>query len=402
MNQTERGQEDLLTFSITRYLGLQPAPSEDHRQPVDLGRPLSTSQCLFEQESVKTRPVGVEVKPEGMVIDGQVRHLPSVTCDPFRMQTHESLVKAFDLLKACGIDTVESYVTMSKIEPEFGKVDAGEVEALRRFLETARQQGMLVDLRVGCYKCDEEKLGGLRPSQVYGDDNLHSRDLVDGNRAGLEAVFKAIKPFQRGLEKAGEKPGPLFMIHILNEEDHQQKFRHLGKLCFEGIKPVNPWSMPVHQQSKEKMEALVQMADDHGIVVPKATCPGMVGLGGMEQVKGVMPWPNDYERNPVKPLAPRIHKLVRNMRDPQKNAGIYQDMPVGISEGQGWTKMMEAFFAGASFFNFFSGISPEKLHTDGPAIAINPDLFTDMSLGQTPWNREPAKAQFRWGRWHRR
>ena len=64
-------------------------------------------------------------------------------------------------LKACGLNTVETYVAWNLHEPEPGEYNFSGMADLVSFIETAGELGLYVIVRPGPYICAEWEFGGL-------------------------------------------------------------------------------------------------------------------------------------------------------------------------------------------------------------------------------------------------
>lgn len=64
-------------------------------------------------------------------------------------------------LKACGLNTVETYVAWNVHEPQPGMFNFSGLADLEKFIQTAAELGLYVIVRPGPYICSEWDLGGL-------------------------------------------------------------------------------------------------------------------------------------------------------------------------------------------------------------------------------------------------
>lgn len=133
-------------------------------------------------------------------------------------------------LKACGLNTVETYVAWNVHEPRPGEFDFSGRFDLVRFIETAAALDLKVIVRPGPYICSEWDLGGL-PAWLLRDPNMQLRcsyrpylDAVDRFFAEL---FRRIAPWQ------ASRGGPIIALQVENEYaaygNDENYLRHLVK-----------------------------------------------------------------------------------------------------------------------------------------------------------------------------
>ena len=100
-------------------------------------------------------------------------------------------------LKACGFNTVETYIPWNMHEREEGKFDFTGILDLDKYISIAESLDLNVIVRPGPYICAEWELGGM-PSWLLKYENivLRSRDelFISKLRPYLEAVFDVIRP----------------------------------------------------------------------------------------------------------------------------------------------------------------------------------------------------------------
>lgn len=100
-------------------------------------------------------------------------------------------------LKACGFNTLETYIPWNLHEREEGKFDFTGILDLGKYITMAESLGLNVIIRPGPYICAEHDFGGL-PSWLlkYEHLRLRSRDplFISKLRPYLEKVFEIVKP----------------------------------------------------------------------------------------------------------------------------------------------------------------------------------------------------------------
>ena len=101
-----------------------------------------------------------EVKGGAFYADGKEYKVYSGAIHYFRVP-HEYWRDRLMKLKACGFNTVETYVCWNMHEPREGEFDfSGDLD-VAGFVRTAGELGLNVIVRPGPYICAEWDLGGL-------------------------------------------------------------------------------------------------------------------------------------------------------------------------------------------------------------------------------------------------
>ncbi|XP_054223551.1 beta-galactosidase-1-like protein 3 isoform X9 [Homo sapiens] len=117
-------------------------------------------------------------------------------------------------LKACGFNTVTTYVPWNLHEPERGKFDFSGNLDLEAFVLMAAEIGLWVILRPGPYICSEMDLGGL-PSWLLQDPRLLLRTT---NKSFIEAVEKYFDHLiPRVIPLQYRQAGPVIAVQVENE-----------------------------------------------------------------------------------------------------------------------------------------------------------------------------------------
>ena len=131
-------------------------------------------------------------------------------------------------LKACGFNTLETYVAWNLHEPKPGEFGFdGDIDVVR-YIEMAGELGLMVIVRPGPYICSEWDLGGL-PAWLLADSSMRLRC---GYLPYLEAVdrfFDDLMPRLVPLQVS--YGGPIIAMQVENEygsygSDHDY-LRHL-------------------------------------------------------------------------------------------------------------------------------------------------------------------------------
>ncbi len=117
-------------------------------------------------------------------------------------------------LKACGFNTVETYVAWNVHEPAEGQFDFSGTADLVRFIETADELGLLVIIRPSPYICAEWDFGGL-PAWLLADPGMKLRcyhqPFLDKVDRYYDRLIPMLKPF------LCTNGGPIIAMQIENE-----------------------------------------------------------------------------------------------------------------------------------------------------------------------------------------
>ena len=132
-------------------------------------------------------------------------------------------------LRACGFNTLETYVAWNMHEPRPGEfVFDGRCD-LASYVEIAGDLGLNVILRPGPYICSEWDCGGL-PAWLLADGNMRLRcayqPYLDAVDRFMDALMERLVPLQ------ASKGGPIIAMQIENEYgshgNDKVYLRHLG------------------------------------------------------------------------------------------------------------------------------------------------------------------------------
>ncbi|MFC4601052.1 glycoside hydrolase family 35 protein [Cohnella hongkongensis] len=117
-------------------------------------------------------------------------------------------------LKACGFNTVETYVPWNVHEPTPGQFVFEGLADVERFVRLAGETGLHVIVRPSPYICAEWEFGGL-PAWLLEDANLRLRCFDEAYLAKVDAYFDELLPrFKPLLCTNG---GPIVAMQIENE-----------------------------------------------------------------------------------------------------------------------------------------------------------------------------------------
>ncbi|MFJ4436491.1 beta-galactosidase family protein [Streptomyces sp. NPDC088923] len=148
-----------------------------------------------------------EVGERDFLVDGRPVRLLSGALHYFRV--HEGQwAHRLGMLRALGLNCVETYVPWNLHEPERGRYE--DVAALGRFLDAAAEAGLYAIVRPGPYICAEWENGGL-PVWLRGP--LRTRDA--SYTEPVAAWFRRLLP--QVVERQADRGGPVVMVQVENE-----------------------------------------------------------------------------------------------------------------------------------------------------------------------------------------
>ena len=154
-----------------------------------------------------------EVKDGAFYADGKEYKVYSGAIHYFRVP-HEYWRDRLMKLKACGFNTVETYVCWNMHEPREGEFDfSGDLD-VAGFVRTAGELGLNVIVRPGPYICAEWDLGGL-PAWLLADKNMRLRV---NHPAYLEKVGRFMTRLMSELVPLQcTRGGPVIAMQVENE-----------------------------------------------------------------------------------------------------------------------------------------------------------------------------------------
>ncbi|KAM3874801.1 beta-galactosidase-1-like protein 2 [Diretmus argenteus] len=117
-------------------------------------------------------------------------------------------------MRACGLNTLTTYVPWNLHEPERGAFNFQDQLDLEGYLRLAASLGLWVILRPGPYICAEWDLGGL-PSWLLRDKNMTLRTTYPGFTEAVESFFNQL--IVRVVPHQYSKGGPIIAVQVENE-----------------------------------------------------------------------------------------------------------------------------------------------------------------------------------------
>ncbi|MFI9718820.1 beta-galactosidase family protein [Streptomyces sp. NPDC052396] len=143
---------------------------------------------------------------DGFALDGRPVRLLSGALHYFRV--HEGLwPHRLGMLRAMGLNCVESYVPWNRHESRRGRC---EVSELGRFLDAARDAGLYAIVRPGPYICAEWENGGL-PHWLPGRPRTSGKEYLAAVDGWLAAVAGQV------VERQVDRGGPVVLLQVENE-----------------------------------------------------------------------------------------------------------------------------------------------------------------------------------------
>ncbi|MFI9269490.1 beta-galactosidase family protein [Kitasatospora sp. NPDC052896] len=150
---------------------------------------------------------------DGFTLHGQPFRILSGALHYFRV-VPEQWEHRLGLLRAMGLNTVETYVPWNLHEPRPGEYEFGGRLDLLRFVEAAAGLGLKVLVRPGPYICAEWEFGGL-PAWLLKDPAIRLRCAHPGFLAAVDSWFDELLP--RLLPLLVERGGPVLALQVENE-----------------------------------------------------------------------------------------------------------------------------------------------------------------------------------------
>ncbi|KAJ8368846.1 hypothetical protein SKAU_G00088740 [Synaphobranchus kaupii] len=183
---------------------------------------------LFMQagESRRSRTEGLSANSSQFTLDGAAFCILGGSAHYFRIpRAHwkDRLLK----MKACGLNTLTTYVPWNLHEPGRGQFHFQNQLDLEAYIRLAEEVGLWVILRPGPYICSEWDLGGL-PSWLLRDKNMKLRTTYPGFTGAVNSFFDVLIPRVTPLQYM--RGGPIIAVQVENEygsyakDDHYMAF----------------------------------------------------------------------------------------------------------------------------------------------------------------------------------
>lgn len=117
-------------------------------------------------------------------------------------------------LKACGFNTVETYVAWNVHEPKEGQFNFTGMADIVKFIETAGKVGLHVIVRPSPYICAEWEFGGM-PSWLLADEGVRLRCYDPKFLSKVDAYYDVLLPKLKPL--LSTNGGPIIAMQVENE-----------------------------------------------------------------------------------------------------------------------------------------------------------------------------------------
>ncbi|MGH0166973.1 UNVERIFIED_CONTAM: hypothetical protein FKN15_051851 [Acipenser sinensis] len=167
----------------------------------------------MEPGTLRSRMVGLQADSPEFQLGGEVFRILGGSIHYFRVPREywrDRLLK----MKACGLNTLTTYVPWNLHEPERGTFNFKGNLDLEAYIKLAGELGLWVILRPGPYICAEWDLGGL-PSWLYRDPAMQLRSTYKGFTQAVDAFFSQLLP--RVVPLQYKKGGPIIAVQVENE-----------------------------------------------------------------------------------------------------------------------------------------------------------------------------------------
>ncbi|QGV81156.1 glycoside hydrolase family 35 protein [Streptomyces ficellus] len=145
------------------------------------------------------------------LLDGRPVRVLSGALHYFRVH-EEQWGHRLSMLRAMGLNCVETYVPWNLHEPEEGRYR--DVAALGRFLDAVREAGLWAIVRPGPYICAEWENGGL-PHWLTGGLGRRVRTRDAGYLAHVDRWFRTLLP--QVVARQIDRGGPVILVQAENE-----------------------------------------------------------------------------------------------------------------------------------------------------------------------------------------
>ncbi|KAM3868830.1 beta-galactosidase-1-like protein 2 [Diretmus argenteus] len=160
-----------------------------------------------------SRTVGLNANLSQFTLEGEPFQILGGSVHYFRVPRaywRDRLMK----MKACGINTLTTYVPWNLHQPERGVFHFHTQLDLEAYINLAAELGLWVILRPGPYVSSELDLGGL-PSWLLRDGNMRLRTTYPGFTEAVDAFFDKLIPKVVPLQF--NKGGPIIAVQLENE-----------------------------------------------------------------------------------------------------------------------------------------------------------------------------------------
>ncbi|XP_043937104.1 beta-galactosidase-1-like protein 2 isoform X1 [Protopterus annectens] len=159
------------------------------------------------------RNLGLQAESEDFTLEGEKFRIFGGSLHYFRVPKlywRDRMLK----MKACGLNTLTTYVAWNLHEPQRGHFDFTDNLDIVEFIKVAEEVGLWVLLRPGPYICSEWELGGL-PSWLLRDPGMKLRTTYKGFIDAVDSFFDQLLSLIMPLQY--KKGGPIIAFQVENE-----------------------------------------------------------------------------------------------------------------------------------------------------------------------------------------
>ncbi|XP_072585385.1 beta-galactosidase-1-like protein 3 isoform X2 [Vulpes vulpes] len=203
--------------------GFAPRPRQKLGLPGASAQPRPAPSSLFNWSHLT--PLELEDRAAGLEPQSPGGRKPCFTLGGHKFQVFGGSIHYFRVpraywgdrlrkLKACGFNTVTTYVPWNLHEPERGKFDFSGNLDMEAFVLLAAEMGLWVILRPGPYICSEIDLGGL-PSWLLQDPKMVLRTTYSGFVEAVDKYFDHL--ISRVVPLQYRRGGPIIAVQVENE-----------------------------------------------------------------------------------------------------------------------------------------------------------------------------------------
>uniref|UniRef100_A0A8C0LWF6 Beta-galactosidase n=1 Tax=Canis lupus familiaris TaxID=9615 RepID=A0A8C0LWF6_CANLF len=205
------------------FSGFAPRPRPKLGLPGASAQPRPAPSSLFNWSHLT--PLELEDRAAGLEPQSPGGRKPCFTLGGHKFQVFGGSIHYFRVpraywgdrlrkLKACGFNTVTTYVPWNLHEPERGKFDFSGNLDMEAFVLLAAEMGLWVILRPGPYICSEIDLGGL-PSWLLQDSGMRLRTTYKGFTEAVDLYFDHL--MARVVPLQYKHGGPIIAVQVENE-----------------------------------------------------------------------------------------------------------------------------------------------------------------------------------------
>lgn len=155
----------------------------------------------------------LEVKGSQFLLDGEPIRILSGAIHYFRV-VPEYWEDRLRKLKACGFNTVETYIPWNMHEEKEGAFRFNGLADVERFISLAGELGLHVIVRPSPYICAEWEFGGL-PAWLLSDPDIRLRCMDESYLRKVDAYYDVLIP--KLVPLLGTHGGPIIAVQIENE-----------------------------------------------------------------------------------------------------------------------------------------------------------------------------------------